>query len=53
MLFELTLKDYQLLLIMCKRNTEIFTEKEDIDRLNYLQKMFTYEYQQAKQKEKG
>lgn len=52
MLFELTNQDFQLLMLMCRRSKEIFTQIEDIERVGMLEKMFTYEYQQAKQREK-
>jgi hypothetical protein len=51
MKFYLTTKDFQLLMLMCKRGRELFTEQEDLERLPKLEDMFTYMYQTEKAKE--
>jgi hypothetical protein len=50
--FYLTSRDFQLLLLLCKRGKELFTEQEDLERLPGLENMFTFLYQTEKAKEK-
>jgi hypothetical protein len=49
--FYLTSRDFQLLLLLCKRGKELFIEQEDLDRLNVMEKIFIYKYKKERIKE--